>query len=104
MAFYNPEPNFWMALAVTVPYSQKQKKDTTVTVYHDENVQNVVLQSLLKQTYSMYKLFNGTFASVLAEFNRETLVSQTNPPLSMQPFDRVHSFVLQDHAAACIEQ
>lgn len=45
-----------------------------MTVYHDENVQNVVLQSLLKQTYSMYKLFNGTFTSVLAEFNRDTLV------------------------------
>mmetsp|Transcript_16376 Transcript_16376/g.42526 ORF Transcript_16376/g.42526 Transcript_16376/m.42526 type:complete len:490 (+) Transcript_16376:199-1668(+) len=97
MVFYNPEPNFWLSLAVTLPFSQKAKKDGPVTEYHDENVQNVVLHSLLRQTYTMYKLFNGTFTSVLDAFNRQALVDKLELffPQHIETLDLEHSDVVE---------
>ena len=42
--------------------------------YHDEDVQDIVLQSLIQQAYKMYKLFNGTFNHILDRGSREALV------------------------------
>eukprot|EP00039_Didymoeca_costata_P020145 m.340234 g.340234 ORF g.340234 m.340234 type:complete len:460 (+) comp19187_c0_seq1:275-1654(+) len=74
-AFYNPEPDFWLLMCVSLPFSQKTNKDgETVTEYHDEDVQDIVLEALLRQAYKMYKLFNGTMAHILEHGNREALI------------------------------
>eukprot|EP00037_Helgoeca_nana_P007268 m.66397 g.66397 ORF g.66397 m.66397 type:complete len:480 (+) comp18072_c0_seq1:267-1706(+) len=97
MVFYSPEPNFWLAMAVRLPFTERVRKDGNVTEYHDENVQNVVLQSLLKQTYHMYKVFNGTFTSVLDAFSRETLVHKLGLffPQAIATLDLEHADVVE---------
>jgi len=73
--FYRPEPDCWMTISVDLPYSERPGKDGTMRrEYHQEDVQDIVLESLLKQSYKMYKLFNGTFTHILERGSREALV------------------------------
>lgn len=64
--------------------------------YHEESVQNIVLEAFLKQIYNMYKLFNGTFTNTLAEFNREALVHKLDMffPQYIQTLDYEHGDVV----------
>eukprot|EP00041_Stephanoeca_diplocostata_P037057 m.1382265 g.1382265 ORF g.1382265 m.1382265 type:complete len:501 (-) comp24972_c1_seq12:3290-4792(-) len=93
--FYNPEPDFWLSLSVTIPFSPGSKKDGTPT-YHEESVQNVVLEAFLKQIYNMYKLFNGTLTNTLADFNREALVHKLDMffPQYIRTLDYEHGDVV----------
>lgn len=75
-AVFKAEENCWLCMGVQLPYSQRAGKDggAAVTEYHDEDVQDIVLQSLIQQAYKMYKLFNGTFNHILDRGSREALV------------------------------
>lgn len=64
--FLNPEGRFFMAMTVSIPYSQKMLKDGKVVVeYFEEEIQDQVLQAVLKQAYSMFRLFHGPFTVIL---------------------------------------
>ena len=64
--FFNPEGRFFMAMAVNIPYNQRVLKDGKCAVeYFEEEVQDGILHSVLKQAYSMFKLFNGSFSGIL---------------------------------------
>lgn len=75
-AIYKAEPDCWICLGVNLPFSQRTKGvgGETVTDYHDEDVQDIVLQSLVEHAYKMYKLFNGTFSHILERGSRDALV------------------------------
>lgn len=66
--FFEPEKDFWMIMTVTVPFSEKITKDNqTVMEYHEEDVQDPVLQAVLRQSYRMFTLFNGSMYHVLSK-------------------------------------
>ena len=75
LVFFEPEPCFWMVLSVTIPFREKIKDGQTVTEYRDDHVQDSVMECILKQAYKMFKLFNGTFTTILsrADGNVESL-------------------------------
>ncbi|KAM7430052.1 vacuolar fusion protein ccz1 [Porites harrisoni] len=72
--FFEAEPDFWMIMTVSIPFSEKMAKDGKMMIeYHDEDVLDSVLDAVLKQAYKMFKLFNGTFAYIIKSHNLEAL-------------------------------
>ncbi|XP_005097300.1 vacuolar fusion protein CCZ1 homolog [Aplysia californica] len=63
--FFEPEPCFWMVMSVSIPFKEKVKDGQTVTEYRDDHVQDSVFECILRQAYKMFKLFNGTFTTIL---------------------------------------
>ncbi|XP_046854932.1 vacuolar fusion protein CCZ1 homolog [Xenia sp. Carnegie-2017] len=65
--FYEPETDFWMIMTVTIPFSEKMADSNQAERhYHHEDVHDNVLIAVLKQTYQMFKLFNGSFRDINA--------------------------------------
>lgn len=69
--FYEPESCFWMIMTVSIPYKEKVKEGQNVTEYREDHVQDSVFESILRQAYKMFKLFNGTFTTILNRANGE---------------------------------
>nr|XP_009450766.3 vacuolar fusion protein CCZ1 homolog B isoform X1 [Pan troglodytes] len=66
--FNEPEENFWMVMVVRNPIIEKQSKDgKPVIEYQEEELLDKVYSSVLRQCYSMYKLFNGTFLKAMED-------------------------------------
>ncbi|CAB3994315.1 vacuolar fusion CCZ1 homolog, partial [Paramuricea clavata] len=67
--FYEPEKDYWMIMTVTIPFSEKIVDNAGKEPerhYHNEDVHDTVLRAVLKQTYQMFKLFNGSFQHILS--------------------------------------
>ncbi|XP_048575967.1 vacuolar fusion protein CCZ1 homolog isoform X2 [Nematostella vectensis] len=72
--FYQPEPDFWMIMTISIPFSEKIAKDGKNTIeYHYDDVLDNVLDAVLKQSYKMFKLFNGPFNYLSETYGREAL-------------------------------
>ncbi|XP_005998421.1 vacuolar fusion protein CCZ1 homolog isoform X1 [Latimeria chalumnae] len=64
--FHEPEENFWMVMVVRNPMIEKSNKDGKPLVeYQEEEILDTVYNAVLQQCYSMYRLFNGSFAQAL---------------------------------------
>ena len=73
-AFLNPEGRFFIVMTVNIPYNQRiTKEGKKVVEYYEEDVQDMVLQAVLKQAYSMFRLFNGSFTGILKKSGLEKL-------------------------------
>ncbi|GLV34716.1 Caffeine calcium zinc sensitivity 1 [Carabus blaptoides fortunei] len=64
--YFQPEKKFWMVMTLSVPYICKTKEGAEYCEYQGDDIQDNVYQSVLRQAYSMYRLFSGTFHSVIA--------------------------------------
>ncbi|KAI8797551.1 vacuolar fusion protein CCZ1 [Biomphalaria glabrata] len=69
--FYEPEQCFWIVMTVAIPFKEKIKDGQPFTEYRDDHVQDSVYEAILRQAYKMFKLFNGTFTTILARANGE---------------------------------
>ncbi|XP_059170068.1 vacuolar fusion protein CCZ1 homolog isoform X2 [Physella acuta] len=69
--FLEPEPSFWMIMTVSIPFKEKSLDGQKVTEYRDDHVQDSVFEAILGQAYKMFKLFNGTFTTILNRANGE---------------------------------
>ncbi|XP_066583435.1 vacuolar fusion protein CCZ1 homolog [Prorops nasuta] len=65
--FYQPEPDFWMIMIVGLPYVWKEKDDTKYKDYQADEVSSKVCQAVLKQAYLMFRLFMGSFDTIINE-------------------------------------
>ncbi|XP_071874696.1 vacuolar fusion protein CCZ1 isoform X1 [Bombus fervidus] len=65
--YYQPESNFWMVMIVGVPYIWKEKDGNKYTEYQYDEVSSSVCQSILKQAYVMFRLFMGSFDTIINE-------------------------------------
>lgn len=75
--FFEPEKDFWMVMTVSVPFSEKTTKDNqTVMEYHEEEVQDPVIQAVLRQSYRMFTFFNGSIYHVLNNSDGDVAVLQ----------------------------
>lgn len=63
--FVNAEGNFWIVMTVNIPYSEKFVKDKTATDYFTDDLQDSISESVLRQSYEMFTLFNGSFSFIL---------------------------------------
>ncbi|XP_060572399.1 vacuolar fusion protein CCZ1 homolog [Ruditapes philippinarum] len=70
--FFQPEKDFWMVMTVSVPFSEKTKEGQSYIEYHEEDVQDPVMDSILKQAYRMFTLFNGSIYYLLEKVNGQT--------------------------------
>ncbi|XP_064603975.1 vacuolar fusion protein CCZ1 homolog [Liolophura sinensis] len=65
--FLEAEKDFWVIMTVSIPVTEKVSKDgITYNEYHEEDVQDSVFEAVLRQSYRMFTLFNGTFTSILS--------------------------------------
>ncbi|EDO29168.1 predicted protein [Nematostella vectensis] len=59
---------------ISIPFSEKIAKDGKNTIeYHYDDVLDNVLDAVLKQSYKMFKLFNGPFNYLSETYGREAL-------------------------------
>jgi len=63
--FYQPEKDFWLIMTVSIPSSPKTKDGQQYTEYHEEDVQDNVMEAVLQQAYRMFRLFMGSFYHIL---------------------------------------
>lgn len=70
--YYQPEPNFWMVMIVGVPYTCKD--GNKCIEYQYEEVSSSVCQAILKQTYVMFRLFMGSFQTIINDPNCGSIV------------------------------
>lgn len=70
---HQPEDEFWMVLTVSIPCSQKTVDGKPTIEYHGDDVQDNIYLCVLKQAYQMFRLFMGTFQSILEKFGIDNL-------------------------------
>ncbi|KAG7260542.1 hypothetical protein CRUP_024734 [Coryphaenoides rupestris] len=77
--FFEPEDNFWIVMIVRNPMVEKPNKDgkPPTVEYQEEEVLDTVYGAVLRQCYSMYKLFNGTFGRAMDAGGVELLLQKT---------------------------
>ncbi|CAG9768042.1 unnamed protein product [Ceutorhynchus assimilis] len=71
--YFQPEPDFWVVLTLTLPIVTKVKENATSVEYLEEDLQDNVYEAALKQAYYMYRLFWGTFQNTLDKNDLDTL-------------------------------
>ncbi|KAF5296062.1 hypothetical protein FQA39_LY12684 [Lamprigera yunnana] len=71
--YYEPENNYWMVMTVNLPHITKSRNSTTYVEYVEEEVHDTIYKAVLKQAYSMYRLFSGTYTSTEKQGNVTTL-------------------------------
>lgn len=59
--FYQAEPEFWMAMTVNAPYDKKTRDGVEYKEYKGDDVHDKIYGAVLRQSYSMFRLFYGTF-------------------------------------------
>ncbi|KAK9709082.1 Intu longin-like domain 2 [Popillia japonica] len=74
--YFQPEEGFWMVMTLTTPFIDKTKDGTSTREYIENDIQDNIYQAVLKQTYSIYKLFNGSFSNTLQKSDIPTLKSK----------------------------
>ncbi|KAF7988978.1 hypothetical protein HCN44_007288 [Aphidius gifuensis] len=67
--FYEPEPDFWIVMIVGVPFLRKLKDGVEYVEYYNEEVSNEVCQAIVKQAYMQFRLFMGSFETILDDPN-----------------------------------
>ncbi|XP_058794347.1 vacuolar fusion protein CCZ1 homolog [Phymastichus coffea] len=65
--YYQPETDFWMVMIVGLPSITKDKDGSEKTEYQNDEVSSAVCQAILKQTYTIFRLFMGSFNTILNE-------------------------------------
>ncbi|XP_035723907.1 vacuolar fusion protein CCZ1 homolog isoform X1 [Vespa mandarinia] len=63
--YYQPEPDFWMVMIVGIPYICREKDGNKYMEYQNDEVSSSVCQAILKQTYVMFRLFMGSFETII---------------------------------------
>uniref|UniRef100_A0A673AJU2 CCZ1/INTU/HSP4 first Longin domain-containing protein n=1 Tax=Sphaeramia orbicularis TaxID=375764 RepID=A0A673AJU2_9TELE len=65
--FFEPEDNFWIVMVVRNPMVEKPNKDgkPPTIEYQEDEILDTVYGAVVRQCYSMYKLFNGTFGRAM---------------------------------------
>ncbi|XP_015173320.1 PREDICTED: vacuolar fusion protein CCZ1 homolog [Polistes dominula] len=63
--YYQPEPDFWMVMIVGVPYICREKDGNKYMEYQNDEISSSVCQAILKQTYIMFRLFMGSFETII---------------------------------------
>uniref|UniRef100_A0A8C2ZBI1 CCZ1 homolog, vacuolar protein trafficking and biogenesis associated n=1 Tax=Cyclopterus lumpus TaxID=8103 RepID=A0A8C2ZBI1_CYCLU len=76
--FFEPEDNFWIVMVVRNPMIEKPNKDgkPPTVEYQEEEIIDTVYGAVVKQCYSMYKLFNGTFGRQMEAGGVELLIQK----------------------------
>uniref|UniRef100_A0A1B0DBI4 CCZ1/INTU/HSP4 first Longin domain-containing protein n=1 Tax=Phlebotomus papatasi TaxID=29031 RepID=A0A1B0DBI4_PHLPP len=59
--YFEPEPDFWMVMTINVPFLVKLKDGMEYNEYRGDDVHDSIYGALLEQSYSMFRLFVGTF-------------------------------------------
>src|SRR4051812_28448566 len=59
--------------AVNNPSVIKLKEGKSITEYKENEIDDIALQTALRQSYRMFKLFNGTFEYIRDSFGEEKL-------------------------------
>jgi len=59
-AYFNPEKDIWLAMIVRNPFISRTAKDGKVShQYFEDDLDDALLQTIVRQAYKMFKLFNG---------------------------------------------
>uniref|UniRef100_A0A2M4BMJ2 Putative myrosinase n=2 Tax=Anopheles marajoara TaxID=58244 RepID=A0A2M4BMJ2_9DIPT len=63
--YYQPEPGYWMIMTLNVPFERKTRDSGEYNEYHGDAIHDTVYQSVLRQSYRLFRMFHGTYADNL---------------------------------------
>jgi len=75
-ALFQPEPEYWLILVINNP-TVKDSADGK-TQYLDDELDDAVLQAIVRRCYSTFKLYNGNIVDIVAEHGIEQLKDRFN--------------------------
>ncbi|GES75847.1 vacuolar fusion protein CCZ1 homolog [Rhizophagus clarus] len=78
LAFYEPEPDYWIHISIELGYVKKVTKDKegkpkTTIDYLDSNLHDSGVKRMLELGYEMYRIFNGPFEYTVRTAGIKTL-------------------------------
>eukprot|EP01133_Synstelium_polycarpum_P005960 gene5960-6903_t len=93
IALYEPEPDIWMVLALNNPSGTASagKKE-----YFEEEVDDIILQTVLHQIYDLWRMFNGPMHAITTECLRKRIDTFVKPYLNQINFDQLDLFTSLD--------
>ncbi|XP_067943123.1 vacuolar fusion protein CCZ1 homolog isoform X2 [Watersipora subatra] len=62
--YFEPEPGFWIIMKLNIPCKKNAEDGDD---YHDEEIHDKVYETVLRQSYEMFKLFMGSFVDILTK-------------------------------------
>lgn len=66
VCFYNPEPSIWMISSIKNPFITKTTRDgKTTTQYVDEEIDDILLNTIVNHCYRTFKIFYGPIQRIL---------------------------------------
>eukprot|EP01132_Coremiostelium_polycephalum_P008289 gene8289-10185_t len=99
ISLYNPEPDIWMIMSLSNP-AGPLGKDGKTREYQEDEVDDIVLHTVLEQTYQLWTLFNGSILSFAQrrtyDVLRRRLESFLKPYLLQIQFDKLDLFTSLD--------
>lgn len=70
--YYQAEPGYWMIITINVPSEKKEKPGGIEYIeYKSDEVHVKVFQQILRQSYQMFRLFNGKFVQHLCAAHKD---------------------------------
>eukprot|EP01118_Nematostelium_gracile_P018295 TRINITY_DN8091_c0_g1_i1.p1 TRINITY_DN8091_c0_g1~~TRINITY_DN8091_c0_g1_i1.p1 ORF type:complete len:444 (-),score=113.32 TRINITY_DN8091_c0_g1_i1:1241-2572(-) len=73
LAFYGPEPEFWIVMSVNNPSVVKVRDGKSVLVSKENELDDIALKTVIIQAYKTFKLFYGSFESIQSQTSEENL-------------------------------
>ncbi|CAI8013592.1 Vacuolar fusion protein CCZ1 homolog [Geodia barretti] len=71
--FLEPEPEIWTVMTVSIPWVEQVNNGERTVQYIQDYVQDEVLETALQRSYSMFKLFHGSYTDVCNQAGQEGL-------------------------------
>ncbi|CAB1313145.1 unnamed protein product, partial [Coregonus sp. 'balchen'] len=93
--FFEAEDSFWIVMVVRNPMGEKPNKDgkPPSIEYQEEEILDTVYGAVLRECYSMYKLFNGTFGRAMEAGGVELLMQKLETFFYRMTYLKIQSFV-----------
>uniref|UniRef100_A0A182J4K2 CCZ1/INTU/HSP4 first Longin domain-containing protein n=1 Tax=Anopheles atroparvus TaxID=41427 RepID=A0A182J4K2_ANOAO len=91
--YFQPEPGYWMIMTLNVPFERKTRESGDYNEYHGDTIHDTIFQSVLRQSYRMFRMFHGTFQDNLRP--NEELDAQTNLIGQLEAFYQIYILHLQ---------
>ncbi|GAB6032648.1 vacuolar fusion protein ccz1 [Chamberlinius hualienensis] len=70
---FRAEEQFWLIMNVSIPFSQISKDGQHITEYKTDDVQDSIFHCVLRLAYLVFRLFHGSFYSILRKSDVITL-------------------------------
>ncbi|EGG16583.1 hypothetical protein DFA_09130 [Cavenderia fasciculata] len=100
IALLQPEPDIWMVIALNNPSGSADGGKTGKREYLEDEIDDILLQTILQQTYDLWRMFNGPMQDISKKRSLDILKKRLDtfyrPYLQLINFEQLDIFTTLD--------